>query len=167
MNFGLIYGISARGLSEYARSSYGVDLDPSSADVFRKKFFKFFHSFKEWHDAVKKELKEKGEVKGFTLLGRPFRASTFTDAVNYPVQGTGADLLKLSVLMFDVDSRKKSLEAKLVNLIHDEIVVECPEDQKELVRESLENSMRQAGRIVLKRIPVEVESTADRRWTKG
>jgi len=167
MNFGLIYGISARGLSEYARSSYGVELEVSSADVFRKKFFKFFPAFREWHESVKRELRESGEVAGTTLLGRPYKAGTFTDAVNYPIQGTGADLLKLAVLMFDVELRKRGLEARLVNLIHDEILVECPEEEGNEVRESLESAMRQAGHIVLKKIPVEVESTVDRRWVKG
>jgi DNA polymerase-1 len=166
MNFGLIYGISARGLSEYARSSYGVSLEIEAADVFRKKFFKFFHSFKEWHDGVKKELREKGEVRGATLLGRPYRASTFTDAVNYPIQGTGADLLKLAVLMFDVEIRRKGLEAKLVNLIHDEIVVECPEEVAEEVKTTLENAMVQAGHIVLKHVPVEAEAAVNKRWIK-
>ncbi len=167
MNFGLIYGISARGLSEYAQSSYGVNLEIEAADVFRKKFFRFFPAFKEWHDSVKRELKEKGEVKGTTLMGRPYRASTFTDAVNYPVQGTGADLLKLAVLMFDVETRKKNLKARVINLIHDEILVECSESQKEEVEEILRTAMQQAGRIVLKHIPVEVESTLAKRWIKG
>ncbi len=167
MNFGLIYGISARGLSEYAKSSYGVDLEIESADIFRKKFFKFFHTFKEWHDRVKKVLRENKEITGTTLLGRPYRASTFTDAVNYPIQGTGADLLKLAVLMFDVELRKRGLEAKLVNLVHDEIVVECSEDATEEVKEALEHAMRQAGHIVLKHVPVEAESVADERWVKG
>ena len=167
MNFGLIYGISARGLSEYARSSYGVDLDVDSADTFRKKFFKFFHHFKEWHDQVKRELREKEEVRGMTLLGRPYRATTFTDAVNYPIQGTGADLLKLAVLMFSVELKKRGLPAKIVNLVHDEIVVECQEEVSGEVRESLENAMIQAGHIVLKQVPVEVESEVSDRWVKG
>ena len=166
MNFGLIYGISARGLSEYARSSYGVDLELESADVFRQKFFKFFHSFKEWHDSVKKELRENKEVKGTTLLGRPYKATTFTDAVNYPIQGTGADLLKLAVLMFDVETRKKNLPARVVNLVHDEIVVECPSDKAEEVKEALEHAMIQAGHIVLKHVPVEVEGEIGERWVK-
>ena len=166
MNFGLIYGISARGLSEYARSSYGVDLELESADVFRQKFFKFFHSFKEWHDSVKKELRENKEVKGTTLLGRPYKATTFTDAVNYPIQGTGADLLKLAVLMFDVEARKKNLPARVVNLVHDEIVVECPSDKADEVKEALEHAMIQAGHIVLKHVPVEVESEIGERWVK-
>ncbi|EDP75113.1 bifunctional 3'-5' exonuclease/DNA polymerase [Hydrogenivirga sp. 128-5-R1-1] len=167
MNFGLIYGISARGLSEYARSSYGVELEIEAADVFRQKFFKFFHAFKDWHDSVKRELKENKEVVGTTLLGRPYRASTFTDAVNYPIQGTGADLLKLAVLMFDVETRKKGLSARVVNLVHDEIVVECPQELAEQIKESLEHAMVHAGSIVLKHVPVEVESVVDERWVKG
>ncbi len=167
MNFGLIYGISARGLSEYARSSYGVDLELESAEVFRKRFFKYFHSFKDWHDSVKKELKEKGEVVGTTLLGRPFRANTFTDAVNYPIQGTGADLLKLAVLMFDVEIRKKGISADIVNLVHDEIVVECESERAEEVRNCLEGAMKQAGHIVLKKVQVEVESDINEHWVKG
>ena len=167
MNFGLIYGISARGLSEYARSSYGVELEVGAADVFRQKFFKFFHSFKDWHDNVKKELKENKEVSGTTLLGRPYRATTFTDAVNYPIQGTGADLLKLAVLMFDVEIRKEGIDAKVVNLVHDEIVVECPEGDAPLVSELLEKAMAKAGQIVLKHVPVEAESVIDKRWVKG
>ncbi len=167
MNFGLIYGISARGLSEYARSSYGVELEIEAAEVFRKKFFKHFHSFKEWHDKVKKDLRENKEVSGTTLLGRPYRATTFTDAVNYPIQGTGADLLKLAVLMFDVEVRKKGLNANIVNLVHDEIVVECPEEEAQQVKESLEDAMVKAGHIVLKHVPVEAESEINQRWVKG
>lgn len=167
MNFGLIYGISARGLSEYARSSYGVELEVEAADVFRKKFFRYFPSFAQWHKKVKEELKEKKEVEGLTLLGRPYRATTFTDAVNYPIQGTGADLLKLAVLMFDVELRKKGLKAELVNLVHDEIVVECSKEIAEGVRECLEEAMVKAGHIVLKHVPVEVESVIDTRWVKG
>lgn len=167
MNFGLIYGISARGLSEYARSSYGVDLDIDSADTFRKKFFKFFHHFKDWHDKVKRELKEKEEVTGWTLLGRPYRATTFTDAVNYPIQGTGADLLKLAVLMFNVELKKRGLEARVVNLVHDEIVVECGKEIAEEVRNLLESAMVQAGSIVLKQVPVEADSEVNERWVKG
>jgi len=166
MNFGLIYGISARGLSEYARSSYGVELEIESADIFRKKFFKHFSAFKRWHDRVKEELKENKEVEGSTLMGRPYKATTFTDAVNYPVQGTGADLLKLAVLMFDVEIRKKGIDARIVNLVHDEIVVECGEDISHEIKSSLEHAMIQAGHIVLKHVPVEVESSISNRWLK-
>ena len=165
MNFGLIYGISPRGLAEYARSSYGVDIDLGWAEVLRNKFFMYFPAFQRWHEDVKKRLKE-GDIKGMTLMGRPFRASTFTDAVNYPIQGTGADLLKLSVLMFSAGLKKRGLVAHPVNLVHDEIVVECEEEVAEEVRKCLEEEMVEAGKIVLKEVPVEVDSTISERWSK-
>jgi DNA polymerase-1 len=166
LNFGLIYGISAKGLAEYARSSYGVDIDIQEAERFRKRFFEAFSSFRDWHTQVKRELKERGEVKGSTLLGRPFRAKTFTDAVNYPIQGTGADLLKLAVLMFDVELRKHKLEAKLVNLVHDEIVVECPSEIAKEVKGCLERAMQTAGKVALRDIPVEAEGSISKSWSK-
>ncbi len=166
LNFGLIYGISARGLAEYARTSYGVEISIEEAERFRKRFFEAFGRFKKWHNEVKTELKEKKEVKGTTLLGRPFKARTFTDAVNYPIQGTGADLLKLAVLMFDVEVKKHNLDAKLVNLVHDEIVVECKKENAESVKKCLERAMSTAGKIVLRDIPVGVESSVSQSWEK-
>ncbi|HIP42717.1 MAG TPA: bifunctional 3'-5' exonuclease/DNA polymerase [Aquifex aeolicus] len=166
INFGLIYGISAKGLAEYAKVGYGVEISQEEAEVFRKRFFKNFKAFKIWHDSVKKELKENKEVKGATLMGRKFSATTFNDAVNYPIQGTGADLLKLAVLLFDAEVNKRSLKAKVVNLVHDEIIVECPEKEAQKVKTLLEKAMKQAGKIVLKKVPIEVEATINERWIK-
>jgi DNA polymerase-1 len=165
VNFGLIYGISAKGLSEYAKS-YGIDLSVDNAQKIRNKFFEYFASFKSWHEKVKRELKEFKESRGYTLLGRKYVAHTFPDAVNYPVQGSGADLLKLSVLMFDAEMRKEGLKAKVVNLVHDEIVVECQKDDADTVKELLEKAMKHAGKVILKRVPVEVESIIRDRWVK-
>jgi len=165
VNFGLIYGISAKGLSEYAKS-YGIDLSVDNAQKIRNKFFEYFASFKSWHEKVKRELKEFKESRGYTLLGRKYVAHTFPDAVNYPVQGSGADLLKLSVLMFDAEMRKEGLKAKVVNLVHDEIVVECQKDDADTVKELLEKAMKHAGKVILKRVPVEVESIIKDRWVK-
>ncbi|SNZ16087.1 bifunctional 3'-5' exonuclease/DNA polymerase [Hydrogenobacter hydrogenophilus] len=165
VNFGLIYGISAKGLSEYAKS-YGIDLSVDEAQKIRDKFFEYFVSFKNWHEKVKRELKEFKESRGYTLLGRKYVAHTFPDAVNYPVQGSGADLLKLSVLMFDAEIKKEGLKAQVVNLVHDEIVVECEEKDAITVKELLEKAMKHAGKVILKRVPVEVESIIKDRWVK-
>ncbi|MFN3814279.1 MAG: bifunctional 3'-5' exonuclease/DNA polymerase [Aquificaceae bacterium] len=163
VNFGLIYGISARGLSEYARS-YGIELSLEEAKDIRDKFFHYFTSFKGWHERVKRELREFKESRGHTLLGRRYVANTFPDAVNYPIQGSGADLLKLSVLMFDAELRREGMDARLINLVHDEIVLECEEEDAHRVRDVLERAMKLAGRLILKEVPVEVESTISKRW---
>lgn len=165
VNFGLIYGISAKGLSEYAKS-YGIDLPVDRAQEIRKMFFEYYTGFREWHERVKRELKAKEYSEGTTLLGRKYIARTFPDAVNYPIQGSGADLLKLAVLMFMAGSRRLHLSARLVNLVHDEIVVECKEEEAQRVKELLEEEMKRAGSIVLKRVPVEVETAINQRWVK-
>ncbi|NPB07386.1 MAG: bifunctional 3'-5' exonuclease/DNA polymerase [Aquificae bacterium] len=166
VNFGLIYGISARSLAEYARAGYGVPLTEEEARAIRRKFFKTFKAFKRWHEEVKERLKEEGEVRGRTLLGRPYRATTFTDAVNYPVQGTGADLLKLAVLVFEAELKREGLSAQVVNLVHDEIVAECDKERAHQVKELLEEAMKKAGLMILKRVPVEAESVISERWEK-
>jgi len=166
VNFGLIYGISAKSLAQYARVGYGVPLTEEEAKAIRRKFFKTFKAFKRWHEEVKEKLKKEGEVSGATLLGRPYKATTFTDAVNYPVQGTGADLLKLAVLVFEAELKREELTAKVVNLVHDEIVVECGREEAEKVRELLELAMKKAGRMILKKVPVEAESVINERWEK-
>ena len=165
VNFGLIYGISAKGLVEYAKT-YGIDLSLESAQKIRDSFFEYYTSFKAWHERVKKELKDYKESRGHTLLGRPYVAHTFPDAVNYPIQGTGADLLKLSVLMFDSELRREGLKAKVVNLVHDEILVECKEEYAEYIKELLKRAMLHAGRVILKQVPVEVEVFVNNRWEK-
>jgi len=166
VNFGLIYGISAKGLALYAKSSYGINMSVDEAETIREKFFKHFYSFKRWHEEIKRKLREEKEVKGETLLGRPYVAYTFNDATNYPIQGTGADILKLSVLLFDMYISKEGVSAKVVNLVHDEIVVECRKEDAEKVRDILERAMREAGRYALKRVPVEVESVISEVWEK-
>ncbi|WPM32613.1 bifunctional 3'-5' exonuclease/DNA polymerase [Hydrogenobacter sp. T-2] len=165
VNFGLIYGISAKGLVEYAKT-YGVDLSLENAEKIRESFFGYYTTIRAWHERVKRELKEFKESRGYTLLGRPYIAHTFPDAVNYPIQGTGADLLKLSVLMFDAELRKENLKANVVNLVHDEVLVECEERIAERVKELLERAMKHAGKIVLKRVPAEVEVSINKRWEK-
>ncbi|MFN4013131.1 MAG: bifunctional 3'-5' exonuclease/DNA polymerase [Aquificaceae bacterium] len=165
VNFGLIYGISAKGLVEYAKT-YGIDLTLESAQKIRDSFFEYYTSFRAWHERVKRELKDYKESRGHTLLGRPYIAHTFPDAVNYPIQGTGADLLKLSVLMFDAELRREGLEAKVVNLVHDEILVECKEEHAERIKELLKRAMLHAGKVILKQVPVEVEVFINNRWEK-
>ncbi|NPA32647.1 MAG: bifunctional 3'-5' exonuclease/DNA polymerase [Aquificae bacterium] len=166
INFGLIYGISARGLSRYARLGYGVELEEEEAKRLRERFFSAFKAFRDWHEEVKRELKQNGEVRGRTLLGRRFVATTFNDAVNYPVQGTGADLLKLAVLLFDGELKRRGLGAMVVNLVHDEIVAECDEEEAQDVKEVLLDAMKRAGRVILRSVPVEVECVISRTWEK-
>lgn len=165
-NFGLIYGISPKSLAEYAKNAYSVEMSLEEAMEFQRVFFDHFKKIKEWHDYIKKELKEKKEFICKTILGRVLKAYTFTDAANYPIQGTGADLLKLSVLVFDNELKRENLKAKVVNLVHDEIVVECKEEDAEKVKNILEISMKKAGSMVLSHVHLDVELFVNKNWKK-
>jgi len=166
MNYGLIYGISAKGLMEYAKFGYGVDLNLEEAKDLIKRFFKAFPKFYEWHQNLRETLKEKGAVEGETLLGRKYKAETFQDAANYPIQGTGTDMLKLAVDIFGYQCEVQNYDAKLVNLVHDEIVCEVPEGQAQDVGELLKESMEFAGNLILQKVPVEAEVVISQHWEK-
>jgi DNA polymerase-1 len=166
MNYGLIYGISPRGLMEYAKFGYGVDISLEEAKRLIARFFRAFPKFAEWHKSIRQKLNETGKVEGTTMLGRRYEAQTFQDAANYPIQGTGADMLKLAVDIFAYQARLADLDAKIVNLVHDEIVCEVPKEQAEGVAELLKESMEYAGSLILKNVPVEADILISERWEK-
>ena len=109
-----------------------------------------------------------------TLAGRvrKFGNSPVTDdrgamrreAMNYPIQGSSADIAKLALAY----ARKelKDIDANLINSIHDEFVVECAEELAPEVSQRMKRAMTGAGEKLLKKVPVEVEVAASREWTK-
>ncbi|RMA97918.1 bifunctional 3'-5' exonuclease/DNA polymerase [Hydrogenothermus marinus] len=164
INFGLIYGISPRSLMEYASSSYGVEISLKEAQIFHEKFFEHYKGFKKWHEETKEKLKNHREIEVVSLLGRRMKVMKFTDAVNYPIQATGSDMLKMAVNFFG--KLKKDLDAYIVNLVHDEIIVEAKEDIKEEAKAILEESMKKAGEILLKNVPIKYEIEIVTNWSE-
>ncbi|WP_456400071.1 bifunctional 3'-5' exonuclease/DNA polymerase [Persephonella sp.] len=162
INFGLIYGISPKSLMEYARNSYGVDISLKEAQIFHSKFFEVYKGFKDWHDKVKEVLNSKGKVTVYSLLGRRMVVRKFTEAVNFPIQGTGSDLLKMAVVFFG--KLKGNLNGGIVNLVHDEIVVEADKNNVDEIKNILSESMEKAGKILLKKVPVEFDVSIVENW---
>ncbi len=162
INFGLIYGISPRSLMEYARNNYGIDISMREAQKFHERFFEVYSGFKKWHDSVKEELSKKHSLVVYSLLGRRMVVHRFTEAVNFPIQATGSDLLKMAVVFFG--KLKKDLDAQIVNLVHDEIIVESSEENSQKAKEILSQSMLKAGKILLKKVPVEFEVEIVETW---
>jgi len=152
INFGLIYGISPRSLMQYAKNNYGIDITLKEAERFHARFFDIYENFKQWHEKIKKELEKHRKLTVFSLLGRKMTVSRFTDAVNYPIQATGSDILKMAAVFFGRFAKEKN--AFIVNLVHDEIIVETKEDIAEEVKEILSKSMKNAGEILLKKVPI-------------
>ncbi|WP_456392534.1 bifunctional 3'-5' exonuclease/DNA polymerase [Persephonella sp.] len=162
INFGLIYGISPSSLMEYARNNYGVDISIEDAKRFHSRFFQVYSGFKKWHEQVKEKLRERHTIEVYTLLGRRMVVSRFTEAVNFPIQGTGSDLLKMAVVFFGKLSG--DINASIVNLVHDEIIVEVSGEEAQKAVEILKESMARSGKLLLKKVPVEFEAGIVDTW---
>ncbi len=171
VNFGLLYGQGAAGLREYARSRYGVTMTLEEAGRYRRRFFETYPGLKAWHEENWRELR-RGSTETRTLAGRRRTGvSSFTERVNAPVQGTGADGLKLSLALLH-ERRHQCPGALPVACVHDEVVVECAEDEVEKVAAWLEKAMKDGMDEVLNgpdnrgpRVPVEVEVKSGRTWS--
>jgi DNA polymerase I len=134
VNFGLIYGMSAFGLTRYA------DLTLAEAEDFVKAYFQQFPGVKSYLDGMRRLAADQGYVE--TLLGRRryFPAlKTLTDrnqrnreereAINAPIQGTAADIMKIAMLRLPGALAKAGLSAHMTLQVHDELVLECPRDE--------------------------------------
>jgi DNA polymerase-1 len=86
------------------------------------------------------------------------------EAMNFPIQGASADIAKVALAY--IRSELEGLDARLINCIHDEFVVECSEDVAGEVAEKMKAAMNSAGAALLKKVPTEVEVAISREWRK-
>ena len=147
VNFGIVYGLSAFGLSQ------NLGIEPSEAKKFIEAYFEKYRGVRTFIDRTLDETRREGRVR--TLFGRVrpipdinsknFNLRGFAErtAVNTPLQGTAADLIKLAMIRIDALIRERGLKSKMTLQVHDELVFEVPEDEvdgmRSLVREQMEN----------------------------
>lgn len=166
INFGLIYGMSPFGLSR----STGLTL--SEAENFVKAYFKRFPSVKEYLDGLKKMAMQQGYVE--TLLGRrryfPNLSTTTNmnlrnreerEAINAPIQGTAADILKIAMIKLASALQKSRLKAKILLQVHDELLLEVPENEREEATKLVQSIMENAYELS---IPLSTEARWGRNW---
>jgi DNA polymerase-1 len=165
INFGVIYGLGSTGLAQRA----GISRD--EAKEFIEKYFNNYPQVKKWLDETKKLAADKGYVE--TLLGRRrylpeinsgvqmIRAGAERMAVNAPIQGTAADLLKLAMIKIHQNLPKVSQETKMLLTVHDELVLEAPDQDvakvAKFVKESMEN-------IYTLKVPIKTEVNSANNW---
>jgi DNA polymerase-1 len=151
INFGLIYGMSPFGLTRT------TDLTLAEAEDFVEAYFHKFPGIKYYLDGVRRQAAEQGYVE--TLLGRRryfpglknqtnrnTRAREEREAINAPIQGTAADIMKIAMLRVSRALEQAKLSARMLLQVHDELVLECPLDElgdtAKLVRNEMENAYR-------------------------
>ena len=166
INFGLCYGMTQKGLSSRLNISEG------KAQEFIKAYYKAYPVVKNTLDRLGVKAAKKGH--SITVLGRkryfPKPGSFGQEKAierqgrNTPIQSTCGDILKKAV--FYIQDEIWNMPAWIINLVHDEIVIEFREDGEEIMRALVEETMVRAGKDFLKSVPVEVDITIDNVWRK-
>jgi DNA polymerase-1 len=159
VNFGLLYGMGAKGFRVYARSNYVLALTAAEAEAYREKFFAIYPALRKWH-----QRQPDGAIETRTVLGRRrVKVEKFTENLNTPVQGSGADGLKAALGLL-WERRDEVPSAVPVLVVHDEIVVECDEADAGRARDWLVRTMQDGMRPFADPVPVEVEVSIGNTW---
>ena len=154
VNFGIVYGISSFGLSQ------DLSISRKEASEYIKQYFETYPSIKTFLDKTVSVAKELGYVK--TLFGRirpipelsssNFMQRSFGEriAMNSPIQGTAADIMKIAMVSVDKTLKDKKLKSKIVLQVHDELLLEVYKDEEETVSKIVEESMINAANLAVK-----------------
>ena len=168
INFGLIYGMSAFGLA----SNLGITRD--AAKLYIDRYFTRYPGVAQYMEDTRAIAKEKGYVE--TVFGRrlwlpeinggngPRRQAAERAAINAPMQGTAADLIKLSMIAVDDWLTRDRLASRMIMQVHDELVLEVPESELSLVREKLPEMMCGVAKL---KVPLVAEVGAGANWEEA
>ena len=166
VNFGIVYGISAFSLSQ------DIKVSTAEAKQYMDAYMERFHGVRDYMKTIVEQAKADGYVS--TLYGRRrslpelksanFNMRAFGErvALNMPIQGTAADVIKLAMVRVDRRLKAEGLKARLILQVHDELIVECPEAEAETVREILRYEMEHVGSFA---VPLTVEANIAHSWS--
>lgn len=165
VNFGIVYGISSWGLSQ------DLSIDPKEAAQYIENYFNTYPGIKKFLDDAVATGKEKGYVT--TLFGRRrpipelsssnFMQRSFGErvAMNSPIQGTAADIMKIAMIGVQRRLKEEQLKSKLVLQVHDELLIEAHYTEIEKVKEILAYEMEHAAQLL---VPLDVDMHTGKNW---
>lgn len=168
VNFGIVYGISAFSLSQ------DIGVYPNEAKAYIDAYLEKYHGVRDYMSAIVEKAKKDGYVD--TLYGRRrylpelksanFNMRSFGErvALNMPVQGTAADIIKIAMVNVHAHLAKEGLSAKLILQVHDELIVECPEAEAERVKTILSEEMENAASLS---VPLVVDAHIGHSWAEA
>ncbi len=166
INFGLIYAMGPRGLQQSARSSYGVEMTPVAATLFRDRFFDHYQGIRRWQRQMEQQARRRLYVRTAAGRIRSYRGEDMrvTELLNIPVQGTAAEGLKSALCIFWDRIKARELDARVVAIIHDEIIVEARKEEAEMAKTILVESMIDGIRWLVPEVPFEAEAVIGESW---
>ena len=165
INFGLIYGMSAFGLAQ------NLNIDRASAQSYIERYFARYPGVRDYMQSTRDMAKQRGFVE--TYFGRRLwvpeinspngmrRAGAERAAINAPMQGTAADLIKLAMIAVDLWLGEAKLQTKLIMQVHDELVLEVPEAELAVVKAKLTELMQGVAKLS---VPLLVEVGVGKNW---
>ncbi|USG64421.1 DNA polymerase I [Brevibacillus ruminantium] len=165
VNFGIVYGISDYGLSQ------NLNITRKEAGEFIERYFAVFSGVKQYMEDIVKQAKQDGFVT--TLLNRRrylpdikssnFNLRSFAErtAMNTPIQGTAADIIKLAMIRMQGSLREQGLESRMLLQVHDELIFEVPEKELEIMQQLVPDVMENALKL---NVPLKVDVNYGRSW---
>jgi len=165
VNFGVIYGMSEYGLEQ------ATELSREEAAQFIAAYFEKYPKVKQYLESTKEQARETGYVQ--TMLGRrrfipeinssnrQVREAAERMAINMPVQGTSADIIKVAMINLCREMAKRQLKSKMLLQVHDELVFEIPEGELETMRQLVPEVMSTALKLS---VPVKVDTKMGNNW---
>ena len=165
VNFGIVYGISDFGLAEQ------LGISRKRAKQYIDEYLTEYAGIKEFMENIIEKTKEKGYVETLfhrrryvpELQSKNYMVRQFGNrvAMNTPIQGTAADIMKIAMINVYKELKKRGLEAKIILQVHDEMMIEAPENEKEEVKEIMKKEMESAIQL---KIPLVAEISEAKNW---
>lgn len=168
VNFGIVYGISAFSLAQ------DIGVYQSEAKAYMDAYLSKYHGVREYMSAIVDKAKADGYVA--TMYGRrrylpELKSSNFNTrsfgervALNMPIQGAAADIIKLAMVAVFRRLKAEGLKARLILQVHDELIVECPAEEGERVKAILSEEMENAAALT---VPLTVDAHIGRSWAEA
>lgn len=165
VNFGIVYGMGEYSLSQ------DLKISVKQAKEYIKNYLEKYSGVREYMDNIKEQARKNGYVE--TLLKRRryipeiessnFNTRAFGErvALNTPIQGTAADIIKLAMVRIYRRLKKQNLRSKLILQVHDELIIEAFEDEKEAVKTILKEEMENAVNL---RVPLVIDMSEGKSW---
>jgi DNA polymerase-1 len=168
VNFGIMYGIGPYGLATR------LEISQTEAKEIIERYFERFPKVKQYIEETKALAYRQGYVT--TLLGRRrylpeiqsknqnLRQNAERQAINMPIQGTAADMIKIAMVRIDAELIRNKLQSKMLLQVHDELVFEIEKDEETAMRKLVEKQMKEALKL---NVPVEVEIGVGKNWLEA
>lgn len=163
--FGIVYGISGYGLGE------NLEISPKEAKEFISKYYELYPGVKKYMDEIVVEAKEEGSVRTLFNRRRTIPELDSTEymvrqmgeriALNTPIQGTCADIIKKAMVEIDKEFKEKNIQSKMILQVHDELIFDVIESEKKIVEEIVKRVMTSTISLA---VPLKVSADYGKNW---